>query len=410
MGSRQYTTPLVIRQGKPHLLSPVPRNESYESEDALQKLIFQYPSVLPMAEIEPAFSKLIAVAQELPTPNGGSIDLFFIDTDGHIIIVETKLWRNPDSRRKVVGQVVDYATSLAGWSYQELRTAVKKCTASKSDDPLLALAKAAGGPDIDGRRFKNAISLNLERGRFLLLIVGDGVQEGVEQMVGFRLVLVELALYRLGKKDDEIYLQPRVVAATREVVRAIVEVRGAPSSGGVVVCPPPESEVEAKRGRSSLGEEEFYAALRAANPEAVPLVKDALREAMQPGHELVVDWGGANGPILKWYFGEGKFDYLNFGQLAPDGTLAYTGWLSAKSNRAGLPDSVWREYYRTIAALLGRDASVHEYKDDEGTSNKIVDSKGKDLKALPLLQQKRAWFQAIDETIARAQKAFAAKS
>ena len=121
-------------------------------------------------------------------------------------------------------------------------------------------------------------------------------------------------------------------------------------------------------------------------------------------------WSIGAGQMDRFSSGTSARGNLNFGQLAPDGTLAYTGWLSAKSNRAGLPDSVWREYYRTIAALLGRDASVHEYKDDEGTSNKIVDSKGKDLKALPLLQQKRAWFQAIDETIARAQKAFAAKS
>ena len=71
---------------------------------------------------------------------------------------------------------------------------------------------------------------HLQRGEFLLLIVGDGIREDVEDIVGFvqrhsglhfNLALVEAALYRDG--TSHIIVQPRVLARTEIVHRGVVD-------------------------------------------------------------------------------------------------------------------------------------------------------------------------------------------
>ena len=66
-------------------------------------------------------------------------------------------------------------------------------------------------------------------GDFLLLIVGDGIQSGAESLVGFierygnmrfGLGLIEVAAYRLP--NDELLLQPRILAKTELIQRTVL--------------------------------------------------------------------------------------------------------------------------------------------------------------------------------------------
>ena len=82
----------------------------------MQKFIFEHHQALPIGEIEPAFGPLIPVCRELPT-EVGPIDLLFINPTGLLTLVECKLWKNPQARREVVGQILDYATEMSRWSY-----------------------------------------------------------------------------------------------------------------------------------------------------------------------------------------------------------------------------------------------------------------------------------------------------
>jgi hypothetical protein len=66
-------------------------------EKLLQELIHADPSILPVAEVDRAFSDLRPVCQELSLANGTKfVDNLLINPDGRICIVECKLWRNPD--------------------------------------------------------------------------------------------------------------------------------------------------------------------------------------------------------------------------------------------------------------------------------------------------------------------------
>ena len=88
------------------------------------------PQLLPVAEVEPAFGSLISVCVELQTP-AGSIDNLYVTETGNLAIVECKLWRNPEARRRVVTQIIDYAHGIATWSYEKLDTAI--CSGARPD-------------------------------------------------------------------------------------------------------------------------------------------------------------------------------------------------------------------------------------------------------------------------------------
>ena len=121
-GKRISGVPMLITSGdKVEIPSRVSFSAKSFHEDWLQELIFMHPEVLPVDDIEPVFSPLISIAREFPT-NAGPIDNVFISPNGYITVVETKLWRNPESRRLVVGQLLDYAKELSMWTFDEFGT------------------------------------------------------------------------------------------------------------------------------------------------------------------------------------------------------------------------------------------------------------------------------------------------
>src|SRR6266852_3751731 len=94
----------------------------------IQKLISCYPSVLPINQIEPAFTPAVSICMELPLASGFA-DNLYATPDGDLIVVETKLFRNPEARREVVGQLIDYAKDLSALSYEDLAKAISKAEA-----------------------------------------------------------------------------------------------------------------------------------------------------------------------------------------------------------------------------------------------------------------------------------------
>jgi hypothetical protein len=89
----------------------------------LQRLLHLFPQSLPIQELEPGIGVLVPIGMEMETP-AGYVDNVFITMEGNIVFAECKLWRNPEARRQVVAQVIDYAQSISRWSYEDLDTAV----------------------------------------------------------------------------------------------------------------------------------------------------------------------------------------------------------------------------------------------------------------------------------------------
>ena len=71
----------------------------------------------------------------------GPIDNLLVTPAGLPVLVECKLWRNPQARREVVGQILDYAKELSRWSSSDLQREVRR-RLGREGDPVLELVRA----------------------------------------------------------------------------------------------------------------------------------------------------------------------------------------------------------------------------------------------------------------------------
>ena len=185
------------------------------------------PETLPIAAIDATYAGAVPICQELRTP-AGFVDALYVNPLGRITLTEFKLWRNPQARREVIGQILDYAKDLASWSYEDLQRQVS--FALNANGNILFDLVGQHSPGLDEAEFVDNVTRHLRRGEFLLLIVGDGIQEGVANIVDFvqrhsglhfNLALVEAALYR--DAANHLIVQPRVLARTEIVQRFVVD-------------------------------------------------------------------------------------------------------------------------------------------------------------------------------------------
>ena len=197
------------------------------SEEDLKKLLFRFPEALPIPAIDASYAGAVPVCRELRTP-AGFVDALYVNPLGRITLTEFKLWRNPQARREVIGQILDYAKDLASWSYEDLQRQVS--IALNTSGNILFDLVGEQSPGLDEAEFVDNVTRHLRRGEFLLLIVGDGIQEGVAGIVDFvqrhsglhfNLALVEAALYR--DAADNLIVQPRVLARTEVLQRFVVD-------------------------------------------------------------------------------------------------------------------------------------------------------------------------------------------
>lgn len=201
---------------------------SGRDEAWLRDFLFRHPETIPVENVDPSFGRLVPLCRELGT-EAGPLDLAYVDDRGRLVLVECKLWRNPESRRKVVAQVIDYARAISTWSYSDLQRRVSAATRRKGNIPF-ELARAEF-PDLEEHAFIDRVTASMRAGRFLLLIAGDGIREDVSAMaelinrnvaLGFSFGLVEVALYGFGDAEGGIVVQPRVVARTQIIERNVV--------------------------------------------------------------------------------------------------------------------------------------------------------------------------------------------
>lgn len=196
------------------------------SERWLQEALFMHPESLPVKEIDPHIGPLIPVCMEIETGSGPA-DILYVTPTGQVVLVETKLWRNPEARREVVGQVLDYAKQLTTWTYEVLEQ--KAAIAARTEGKYLLHCLRKRCPGVDETAFIDGVGRCLATGDFLLLIDGDGIRYGAEALVTFLerfghlrfgLALVEVAAYRLP--DGQTLLQPRVLAKTEILERTVL--------------------------------------------------------------------------------------------------------------------------------------------------------------------------------------------
>lgn len=221
-----YSTPFIFNEeGQTEHLERISFERGF-TESWLQQRLFENPQSLPFGEIDPAYQTICPLCMEMNT-GAGPIDIVYVTPQGRLVIVETKLWRNPEARRKVIGQILDYAKELAQWSFADLQREVSRRTGIKGNAPYKLVTERF--PDVDEAQFVDEVSHSLSRGDFMLIIAGDGIKRDANAIVQFLqeagnlrfvLAMVETAVYKHQHKD--LYLiQPRTLLQTQVIDRAL---------------------------------------------------------------------------------------------------------------------------------------------------------------------------------------------
>ena len=225
-------------------------------EKWLQETLFTRPALLPLAEIDPGARRFVPVCRELALPRAGVtiyLDIFGVTAEGRPVLVECKLWRNPQARREVIAQILDYATVLRALTYGDLQVRVNNRLGTTGANPLFDLVRKQY-PDADETRFVDGLTRSLKTGDFLLVIAGDGIHSDLEPVAKMldgtvaRLGLVEICIW--SDEQGRLLAVPSL-AMRSEVVRqrALVNGDGIPlvvESEEDAATPPVQSEMRAE--------------------------------------------------------------------------------------------------------------------------------------------------------------------
>jgi hypothetical protein len=184
---------MVVRGGKPQMVEA----EAFESEAILQGYLETFPSLIPLEGVQEHPAPLLVIGREVSVPPG-SIDLLLIDTEGVLTIVETKMARNPESRRQVMGQILEYASYISRWGAADIERQAHDYLRSEPAPEELrglslyeALGKLVGDEEtphddivsMDELRVK--VEENLGKGRMRLIVAVDEVVEPLRATITF---------------------------------------------------------------------------------------------------------------------------------------------------------------------------------------------------------------------------------
>lgn len=283
------------------VLHPLPIDNTNFKEEWLQKLLDEHPDILPMDEFDDRFGPLISIGREL-----GNIDNLFINPDGLLTIVETKLWRNPEAHRKVVSQILDYAKMLTEWSYEKLNDEVNKYHEKNYSrkTSLYELVFENRESNISEPEFIECVQTCLDDGEFALLIVGDTIFSKATDLaemiqsaphLQFTMGFIELKCHKLNDDNDwPMVVVPRLVSKTNEVTRSVVKIYYEDTKPRVDVDTP--SQEKETVGRASM---EVY--LEELPTELTDLYASYFEKWKEAGHTIAwrtkgfslrINWNG----------------------------------------------------------------------------------------------------------------------
>ena len=314
-------------------------------ENWLQNLLHDQPDILPIGQIEPGFGVAVPVARELSCGHG-YVDNLYVTPTGETILVEAKLWSNPQARREVVAQALDYVAALMRLDYEGLELAVGNAAGNKHK----LYSYFNNHPDAVGEAdFIDAVSNNLKRGRMLVLVVGDGIRREAEAMASllqshagahFTFALVELAMWRNVATGD-ILVVPDTLAQTVMIERGVVRLEN-----GVLQVGSALARVADKP--QSISEEMFYEELEKIDP-ALPSSIQAFLRLVEPmgvysdlksSLSMKIDLPDFNRPVNLGYFDrQGKVS-----------TIQVAGKV--------VPQDMAIRYNQTLASLIGGKVAI----------------------------------------------------
>ena len=190
MAERIYTRD---EQGKLEPLEEAP----FASEDDLQALPAEHPELLDGEQMRPGdprrwilIKREKGIAETSDAGDRWALDHLLIDQDATPTLVEVKRGANSEVRRKVVGQMLEYAAHATGgagsWAVDDIRRDFEDNANAQDrnpDDLIADLLQTDREPDVEA--FWKDVGANLAARRIRLLFVADDIPDSLTRIVSF---------------------------------------------------------------------------------------------------------------------------------------------------------------------------------------------------------------------------------
>ena len=213
--------------------APRPLEETpFPREADIQRLIAAHPEVLAgeaMTPAEPRRWLLVGVEVPVPDAAGGArwfLDVLLLDQDARPTLVEVKRGANPEVRREVLGQMLDYvAHAERYWPVGTLRERCEAAHEGREGGFEGALAALLGEDEPDADAFWERVDANLRAANLRLLFAADGIPDELARVVEFlnaQMATVEVLAVDIRRfaGGDAATLVPRVIGRTARAGRA----------------------------------------------------------------------------------------------------------------------------------------------------------------------------------------------
>ncbi|MCS7135882.1 MAG: hypothetical protein NZ931_02150 [Aigarchaeota archaeon] len=282
-------------------------------------MLVESPSLIAIDEIREGAAPLVFAVSEFGLPGSGATDVLAFSPRGDIAIIECKLAANPEVKRKVIGQIFEYAAYLWGMSYEEFDSRIQRLKEKSLAD---LVAESVEG-EWDEEQFREGVRETLETGSFILVIVVDEINEELRRIIRYLNECSKSAfsLHALEMKRFQV-----------DQLEILV-----PYLYGVSTKP------STSQGRGQWTEGQFFQALEEENePNIVTLVRDIYQWSLETADRIWFGTGREVGSFTFHYLKDGKtisvFTIYTNGKL----TLNY-GWLKNQ-----IPEKTLREFHQKI--------------------------------------------------------------
>ena len=203
-------TPTIVQEGSDGSFSnlqPTTLDKLGKSEADLESIIASQPHLLELEAQVEGIQGPFAIFRQYDLTNSLDLavvpDLVIFSASGHVIIVEVKLWKNPELRnRKVLAQVMDYASAFADTDPEELTSIFNK--GHRSGDTWEELIATLFPESPYQEHLAKRISDRLWSGEVILIVACDRAPVGLvsllsgvsrQSAVPFEIRLAEITPY-----------------------------------------------------------------------------------------------------------------------------------------------------------------------------------------------------------------------
>jgi len=237
-------------------------NYEFQKEAEIQDIITIHPQIiLEIPELQIEGETCLCSCREFQC-KPYLLDALYITSKPEIVIVESKLIKNQESRRVVVAQTIEYIKNLTQMSINNFIQEAKRKNRIPNE------------PILDNENFLSAISEALKKGIFKVIILGDYLDVNILHMTEsiqsaphlyFTLYLAEMHAKCIGQ---DLYFSPRIMSKTNEVERSVItlDIKLHSQSDQVlsilVSAESPSGNNERRQPRSLLNLEDYYSSIK----------------------------------------------------------------------------------------------------------------------------------------------------